>query len=146
MTSDEGTTFARNRLVGAKTAWNLVRLAYVGGIGGTSFSGSSTPVSTRRGRPSGNARFMAQANRPSGSSLKRDATSARRAHRLQTAGTLAGLSPAGYAENSRNAWSEKPGQFTLIAMVSSACSSRRCTVIKRGMASLLEFELRSQRA
>jgi hypothetical protein len=69
-----------------------------------------------------------------------------RAHRLQTAETLAGLSPAGYAENSRNAWSEKPGQFTLIAMVSSACSSRRCTVIKRGMASLLEFELRSQRA
>ena len=69
-----------------------------------------------------------------------------RAHRLQTAETLAGLLPAGYAENSRNAWSEKPGQFTLIAMVSSACSSRRCTVIKRGMASLLEFELRSQRA
>ena len=35
-----------------------------------------------------------------------------RAHRLQTAETLAGLSPAGYAENSRNAWSEKPGQVS----------------------------------
>ena len=35
---------ARRRLVGAKTPWKRVRLAYVGGIRGTSFSSSSTTV------------------------------------------------------------------------------------------------------
>jgi hypothetical protein len=54
-----GTTFARRRLVGANTPWNRVRFAYVGGIKGTSFSRSSTPVSTRRARPSGSGRFIA---------------------------------------------------------------------------------------
>jgi hypothetical protein len=39
-----GTTLSRRRLVGAKTPWNRVRFAYVGGIRGTSFSRSSTRV------------------------------------------------------------------------------------------------------
>ena len=58
-TGGGGTTFARRRLVGAKTPWNLVRFAYVGGIKGTSFSSSKAPVSTRRVRPSGSGRFIA---------------------------------------------------------------------------------------
>ena len=72
----------RRRLVGAMTpcrilihhlaVMNQVRFACVGGIRDTSFSSNSTPVMTRRRRPSGNARFMPYAKRPSGSSLNRD--------------------------------------------------------------------------
>ncbi len=74
-----GTTLSRRRLVGAKTPWNRVRFAYVGGMRGTSFSSSSTPVITSCRRPSGSARFMSYAKRPSGSSVKRDDATAPRA-------------------------------------------------------------------
>ena len=43
-TGGRGTSLARRRLVGAKTPWKRVRFAYVGGINGTSFLRSSTPL------------------------------------------------------------------------------------------------------
>jgi hypothetical protein len=76
------TTFARRRLVGAKTPWRRVRLADTRGIKGAM---SSTPVETSLDRPSDRGCFMLHAKRPSTSSLSLESAAPPRAPDAATA-------------------------------------------------------------
>jgi hypothetical protein len=83
--SARGTTFARMRLVGAKTPWRQVRLADTSGIKGTMRSMSSTRAKTSLDRPSESGLFLLHAKRPSSSSLSLESAAPPRAPDAATA-------------------------------------------------------------